>query len=202
MLHRTSTSRALAGIQIYKKESVEGGRYGTRYRYHFPCPGIIVVSVDKAASSSHMHTENAINLGKKNNERALEGASNFGSLRDTTTTHRNRSLRRDSLIPPLLFHHVMQLTVPRGRTDTGCPYHHQNQHSAAPSTHPRPPRRALALPRHPSSACQEGKQTAQTSPVEVAAAWILSQPAQTIEAAALVRWRWKWNRKICPESSW
>ena len=65
VLHRTSTSRALAGIQIYKKERVEGGRYGTRYRYLFPCPGIIVVSVDKAASSSHMDAENAIKLGKK-----------------------------------------------------------------------------------------------------------------------------------------
>jgi hypothetical protein len=36
------------------------------YRYLFPCPGIIVLFVDKAASSSssHMDAENAIKLGK------------------------------------------------------------------------------------------------------------------------------------------
>jgi hypothetical protein len=73
MLHGTRTSCALAGIQIYKKESVEGGRYGTRYRDLFPCPEIIVVSVDKAASSSHMDVENAINLGKKEKKEGWKG---------------------------------------------------------------------------------------------------------------------------------
>ncbi len=151
---------------IKKKPSREGDiRRGIDI--FFRVQGIIVVSVDKAASSSHMDAENAINLGKKN-ERALEGASNFDCLRDTTTTHRNRSLRSASLIPPLP-PPPRYPTVPRGRTDTGCPSHDQNQYSEAPSTHPRPPQRALALPRLPSSACQEGKETARTSQVKVAA---------------------------------
>ena len=50
---------------------------------------LFVVSVGKAASSSHMDAENAINLSERK-ERALEGASNFDCLRDTTTTYRNR----------------------------------------------------------------------------------------------------------------
>ncbi len=57
--------RALAGIQIYKKETVEGGDMGRGINIFFRVRGIIVVSVDKAASSSQMDAENAINLGKK-----------------------------------------------------------------------------------------------------------------------------------------
>ena len=204
MLHGTSTSRALAGIQIYKKECVEGGRYGTRYRYLFPCPGIIVVSVDKATSSSHMDAENAINLGKKMKERWKGRAISTVCMTRLPPT---ASIRY--AVPPLvllfLLRHVMQLCPVDVPIRAVSPIsHHQDQYSAASSAHPHPPRPALALPRHPSSACQEGKETARTSPVEVAAAWILSQSAQTIEAAVLVRWRWrwKWNRKICPESSW
>ena len=53
------------GIQIYKKETVEGGDMGRGIDIFFRVQGIIVVSVDKAASSSHMDAENAIKLGKK-----------------------------------------------------------------------------------------------------------------------------------------
>jgi hypothetical protein len=162
-----------------------------------PCPGIIVVSVDKAASSSHMDEENAVNKMKERwKGRAISTVCVCVTPLPRTATV---PLRSASLIPPLP-PPPRYPTVPRGCTDTGRPSHHQNQYSEAPSTHPRPPRRALALSRHPSSACQEGKETARTSPVEVATAWILSQPAQTVEAAVLVRWGW--NRKICPESSW
>ena len=65
MLHGTSTSRALAGIQIYKKKASREGDLGRGIDIFFRVRGIIVVSVDKAASSSHMDAENAINLGKK-----------------------------------------------------------------------------------------------------------------------------------------
>jgi hypothetical protein len=117
-------------FKYIKKNASREGDMGRGIDIFFRVWGIIVVSVDKAASSSHMNAENAINLGKKN-ERPLEGASNFDCLRDTTTTDRNRSSRSASLISPLP-PQPRYATVPRGCTDTGCPSHHQNQYLAAP----------------------------------------------------------------------
>jgi hypothetical protein len=69
VLHGTSTSPVLAGIQVYKyiKRNRRGreGDMGRDIDIVFRVQGIIVVSVDKAESSSHMDAENAINLGKK-----------------------------------------------------------------------------------------------------------------------------------------